>query len=353
MNKEKTIVFSILLLSVGILVYVGLLAARVLPLDTIYGKKLLAQREKDINVNSVGDMFSETDEDADEGRVFKIGLYDGVTRNDVDVSMDYMHRILYIDVEGVDGNYFMEHPLSGSSSNIDDMLFVERGTGAGYEITLNDIYEPVIDYSKDTLTLTLKYPRDVYDYLVVIDPGHGGSDSPGTVWGGVKEESLVLAVGMDIYAYKDELNAEGIGIYMTRTEDEYVALYDRSGFANDLGADLFISLHLNSLDGYESQTTSGVEALYSQSDDTKSSKRLAKILVNEVSDILGARNRGLVEGDDIAIVRDSKVPVALLEGGFMSNSSEFSKLQSDEYQKRMAAGVVGAIRAAREEGIGS
>ena len=76
---------------------------------------------------------------------------------------------------------------------------------------------------------------------VVIDPGHGGSD-PGAVSGKINEKDLNLQVAKIL---KDLLDQKGMTVYMTRSEDRYVGLHQRAEFANNLKADLFVSIHHN------------------------------------------------------------------------------------------------------------
>jgi N-acetylmuramoyl-L-alanine amidase len=91
--------------------------------------------------------------------------------------------------------------------------------------------------------------------------------------------------------------------------------------------------------------------LYSESDDSEySSKRLAQICLDEVSDMLESRKIGLLEGDKIYIVRTSQVPMALIEVGFITNREELSELVTEEYQQLAAEGIYAAIMRAFEEG---
>ena len=69
-----------------------------------------------------------------------------------------------------------------------------------------------------------------------------------------------------------------------------------------------------------------------------------------MSKYAGSRNLGLVKGDSIYIVRTSEVPVALVEGGYMTNKEELEKLITKEYQKKIAMGIYQAINQAFEEG---
>jgi N-acetylmuramoyl-L-alanine amidase len=91
--------------------------------------------------------------------------------------------------------------------------------------------------------------------------------------------------------------------------------------------------------------------MYSESDDaTLSSKKLAQICLDNVVAECGSQDRGLLKGDSIYIIRNSKVPVALIEVGFMTNHEELDKLNSTKYQKKAAQGIYNAIMEAFQEG---
>ena len=98
-------------------------------------------------------------------------------------------------------------------------------------------------------------------------------------------------------------------------------------------------------------SANGTAVMYNELDESElGSKRLAQICLEEVTGQLQSRNRGLVEGDSIYIIRTSKVPVALIEVGFMTNQQELDLLRSEDYQKKAALGIYHAILRAFEEG---
>ena len=137
-------------------------------------------------------------------------------------------------------------------------------------------------------------------------------------------------------------------VYYTRTDDSNPSYDERAGLANKADADLFISIHNNSYS--RSSAIKGTEVIYNPADESEfSSKRLAEICLEEVTGELGSRNRGLIAGSDIHIMHRSKVPVALIEVGFMSNREELKLLNSEEYQDRAAKAVYKAIFRALEE----
>lgn len=77
--------------------------------------------------------------------------------------------------------------------------------------------------------------------VIVIDPGHGGSD-PGAVGNGLVEKEITLRIAQNMEQYLSKYNAE---VILTRKTDIYVSLSDRANIANKLKADYFISIHVN------------------------------------------------------------------------------------------------------------
>ena len=144
---------------------------------------------------------------------------------------------------------------------------------------------------------------------------------------------------------------ENIGVYYTRIHDTNPTRDQRVALANRVEADLVISVHNNASSRGILTNEQGTQVLYSQSDTAQlSSKRLAQICLENVVDTTGSNNMGLLKGDQIRIVRNSEVPVALIEAGFMSNREELELLNTQEYQQLVAEGIYLAIQQAFEEG---
>ena len=173
--------------------------------------------------------------------------------------------------------------------------------------------------------------------LVVLDPGHGG-DHNGAEYGGVKEKDLNLAIASKTASL---LEAEGVTVRMTRSIDQSVDLYARSGLANTLGADLFVSIHCNA--SVEHDDALGVyTCAYSQGTE---SWQLAQILRETMLDATGAADFGMEERPNLAVLRTAQVPAALVECGFMSTPSELALLTQPEYQDKLARGIADGILA--------
>lgn len=168
--------------------------------------------------------------------------------------------------------------------------------------------------------------------LIVIDPGHGGKD-PGTVGSKGTEEAVVLQTSLKL---KNELERMGYTVYMTRTTNEYVNLYDRPAIANSMNATVFVSVHAN---GFKSSAVKGIEVYYGDAED----KKLADLMQKELIAATGAVNRGAKAQPKYVVIKESKMPTVLAELGFMSNPEEERNLMSDAYQEKLAKAMAQAI----------
>lgn len=283
-----------------------------------------------------------------EENEIEMTLPEGVTADDITVECSASDCRLTVFVPGITEDYFYENPLVGSTSHINDLVYSTTDEGAEFEITFDNVFEAQTSVEGDNYYIQFVKPEDLYDKIVVIDPGHGGTSSPGTVRQDIKEADIDLAIGLYL---KDLLQDSGIGVYFTRTEDVDTSLDSRVSLANNTNADLFISIHNNANNSTKMDSTTGTEVLYNELDTTGKSLQLAQICEEEVTGVLGSRSRGVNAGSSIYIIRTSKVPVALIEVGFMSNRSELQQLDSASYQQLAAQGIYNAIMRALEEGL--
>ncbi|MGB8455533.1 MAG: N-acetylmuramoyl-L-alanine amidase [Anaerocolumna sp.] len=203
-------------------------------------------------------------------------------------------------------------------------------------ISLDSIYAPVLYQEEDYIYIDLRRPKDVYDKIVVIDAGHGGKDC-GTFSQGEQyyEKDINLSLVLKL---KKILDKEDFKVYYTRTTDKTLFLNPRVNFANDVEADLFISIHCNSS---ESDKPGGSEVLFNEKQQGNGflSKRLAQIALEEITNITHKENRGLVPGSEMVVVGKSKVPMALIEVAFMSNQEDLNFLLKDENERMIAEAI--------------
>ncbi|PPA70282.1 N-acetylmuramoyl-L-alanine amidase [Jeotgalibacillus proteolyticus] len=172
--------------------------------------------------------------------------------------------------------------------------------------------------------------------IVVIDPGHGGND-PGAVANGLQEKDVNLDVSKRINTL---LQGKGISVLMTRTTDVFISLDDRASFGVRNGADAFVSIHANAA----GSSVSGSETFYSASTDQRSadSKQLATFIQNRLYKAMDHPNRG-VKDAQFRVINSNPLPAALVELGFLTNSSDAQKLASNTYKDRAAKAVADGI----------
>ncbi len=243
-------------------------------------------------------------------------------------------------------------PKPGISDPAEDIGITYKQEGAEklytviIDIVLDSNYAPVLYQDEDNVYIALRRPKDIYDKIVVIDAGHGGKDCGSFSQG---EQYYEKDMNLDIVLkLKEMLDQEDLKVYYTRTEDITLFLNPRVNFANEVEADLFISIHCNS---NESAEPSGSEVLYNENEPNGGlqSKRLAKIALEEITNVTNRVNRGLVPGSEMVIVGKSRIPVALIEVAFMSNRQDLDFLLKDENKENIAEAVYKVILRAFDE----
>jgi N-acetylmuramoyl-L-alanine amidase len=216
--------------------------------------------------------------------------------------------------------------------------------------------------------------------VVVIDPGHGGYDSGTEAGAPLLEKDLALQIALRL---ESELEHRGIPAILTRTGDYFVTLADRTALANKAGADLFISIHLNSS---PDAATTGIETYYLNNTTDRATIRLAA-MENASGDAYGTSAGGdlnyilsdmrqqykanesvglasTIEARTAAdldaslglqvsalgamrgpfyVLVGAQMPSVLVECGFLSNREEAARLASARYQQVLAEGVAEAV----------
>ncbi len=235
----------------------------------------------------------------------------------------------------------------------------------------------------DTVTRS-KQPQQEVVRTIVIDPGHGGMDPGAIGQNGIEEKKVVLDIALalrDLFKKKTKLT-----VYLTRDADRFVPLVDRTKFANEKKADIFVSIHANSIEGNKKKKdgTRGYK-VYFLSEAKNEEDKLAAMRENAVieledkthkydnlQDILiqMAGNEFLRESQDFSIMltetfssclksiprlhlgigqanfwvlNGTYMPSVLVEVGFISNPQEEKDLNDPPVQKSIASGIFEAV----------
>ena len=169
---------------------------------------------------------------------------------------------------------------------------------------------------------------------VIIDAGHGGKDPGATSVLGFYEKGINLSVASKVAWL---LEQRGLRVKMTRTDDYFVELEDRAAIANDLNADLFVSIHS---DSFPKSSRRGY-TIYIAKSASSSSRRAASAIARSMSGT-GLNSFG-VQTAGYHVLTDTRGPAVLVEMGYLSNRSEAALLRSSSFQNRLAQAVADGI----------
>ncbi len=197
---------------------------------------------------------------------------------------------------------------------------------------------------RDTTRPILSGPRSLQGKVIVLDPGHGGND-PGTVGvGSTTEAENVLAIAWEL---KTMLEKAGAEVVMTRqanlnpaqgsafSSQQHGQLAARVATANRSRGQIFLSLHN---DWNENSYVQGTSVYFYKSQDLSLAESLQKALVRQLKTVdLGIRQGNLY------VLRNTNMPAALVEVGFLSNPQEAARLAKPNYRLEVARGLLAGI----------
>lgn len=250
-----------------------------------------------------------------------------------------------------------------------------------------------VEAVKNRLLVTIRTPvqKSLKPKVVIIDPGHGG-ESRGArsaykikgnyVW----EKDIVLQIALKLKKLVDA--SPNLVAYLTRTEDNYVSLYERIKFAEKMKGDIFLSIHCNAIEGFRPTAARGIEIYYWSDSgtvgetnrfleqlendelfnavDTTFNNHLKKILSNILKDELRQQtqasyyfcqilnnslrkypyfqkyNRGIKQAR-FKVLANYSMPAILIETGFLSNKDEARYLVDPSYQQLLAKAIFEAL----------
>lgn len=183
--------------------------------------------------------------------------------------------------------------------------------------------------------------------IVWIDPGHGGAD-PGKVGvGDVLEKDINLQISMLL---KEELEKRDIEVMMTRTEDTDLAdegassrkvsdLNNRCKMMNESDAALTICVHQNS---FTDPAVNGAQVFYCSG--SEDGKKVAELIQTSIRESVDTDNtREIKENDSYYMLKNTGLPIVIVECGFLSNTEETALLSDPEYQAKMAEAIAEGV----------
>ncbi len=176
-------------------------------------------------------------------------------------------------------------------------------------------------------------PAPTGGVIVMIDPGHGGKD-PGAIGiGGLREKDVILPISKKV---AEILRKNGVNAVLTRNTDYFVSLKGRVVMAERRDADLFVSIHANSL-GLSRPDISGLEVYY-----YNSGKRLADAVRKGITRKVKVKDRGIRRAR-FYVLRKTSMPAILVETGYVTGREDAAKLKQTWYRNKMAEGIADGI----------
>lgn len=212
---------------------------------------------------------------------------------------------------------------------------------------------------------------------VVLDAGHGGRDAGAVGAGGIREKDVVLDITRRL---RSRLEAEGIKVIMTRSDDRFISLGQRAALANRHHADLFVSIHANAsrargASGYEvyylseatddaaralavaenaaleletgprlTQSTEAIVWDLLNTENRTTSRELAAVVCRGMRQFLPADNRG-VKSARFYVLKWTQMPAILVEVGFVTNRTEGQRLRVADYRQHVSDGIAHGLLA--------
>lgn len=184
------------------------------------------------------------------------------------------------------------------------------------------------------------------EYTVVLDAGHGSSDSGKVGINGVLEKDINLSISKKT---KKHLEKKGIRVIMTRDKDESLAegengnqkvqdMKARVKRINDTKPDLAVSIHQNS---YHEESIHGAQVFYYEH--SESGEKDARILQEALLAVDPDNTRQVKANTTYYLLKRTEVPILIVECGFLSNQEEAEKLASEDYQKEIAKAIANGI----------
>ncbi len=272
-----------------------------------------------------------------------------------------------------DNNYYV--PAESFFNIINNLSTSSSLTLKTNQISLSRL----IEIPKKIVKVDLKNEKKKWEFkTIVIDAGHGGKDPGAVGYRGTKEKDIALDVAKRLE--KKLIKNMDVKVVMTRDEDVFLRLSDRTKIANENNGSLFISIHTNAaedrrasgfetfligrskneyaarvaarenavleLEGIPGQALTGedlIQATIAQSGFAIYSETFADLVQIEIKKRVQSRDRGVKQAGFVVLARAS-MPNVLVELGFISNPSEEKKLRSPQYRDQLATAIYRAVQ---------
>ena len=257
-----------------------------------------------------------------------IGLPENYDSGNIEISAIAEKNMISIIFKNAGEDFLGKKSIGGTGRYVDRIAYGYEQDELRVDIITTAVTECSYEISEDELLMRLKSPAEVYEHIVLIDPGHGGDDKGSVVYG-IREDEVCYELACRL---RDELKGRGIGAYMTRGEEENPSEEERLAMTDMVSANALIQIHCNA--DAKTRVTNGAELFYNN--------RAAEPLAGAV---YGCFTEGLsVAEPEIREMQGSdNTLVLLLRAGFLTNRQEAVNLENEEFQEEYAKSLADGI----------
>lgn len=319
--------------AVGTIFYLASVKTIVIAEDITAGTGMSQKAEKELRIKPGA------------GEVLRIPLPDGIRADDIVIENRYVDHVINILITGAGESFYSENEPQGSTDKIEYGSYSEVDGVTRLTFELNGLYEHKYNFENSSLYLEFVAPKELYEKIVVIDAAHGGADYGCSVKGTTEKE-----ITLDIVdRLRKKLEATDIRAYYTRIDDTNPELAQRAALANQAGADMLISVHVNA--DAADPGAYGTLTRYNENYVIPlfGNVELADILERQVVTAIDGRAIGLATMQPDEILTYVEVPAASLEVGYLTNATDAALLEKEDYRERIAEGILRAILEAYQQ----
>lgn len=292
-----------------------------LPDETVQHVELRLESEKDVRGS------------------FCIPLPKGIKAENVTMENRYMSKELWLYIQSEEAGFFQEHPVSGDISVLLSGCCEEQEEGVILKLSMSRVMEYRSTMEGGVLKIVWYEPHELYDYVVLLDPewGNGGKEKPAG-------EDITLQVAKCV---QKKFSLENVRLYLVRPEEKEAAPGDRTAFAEEVEADLYLRLSVAQADTEESY---GILGYYNDEYFIPEfgNADLADLAARLVTIAASNRATGLQSVGEESILKELRIPAAEVSLGYLSNPQEKYLLEQESYQEKLADGILNAVSEAVE-----
>lgn len=296
------------------------------------GKKISYSSKTNNNTDNNTDINSDNNDYAFKATI-TLARPSDIAKGNISCTDDYHNKRLVVTIPGNYTTFYNNNKPSLPSGVSFSHSYSSSSGKTSLIFTTNSINGWRVKENNSNILIMNGTPTKMFKNVIVLDPGHGGND-PGACYEDLyKEADFTLEIVKE--AARLFNSNSNYKVYCTRLSNTLPSgiskVYDRRTFANDLKADIFVSVHINS---YSDSSATGTETLYNSSNNVSNSGglscyKLASIVQTYMQAATGFKDRGIKVDSSLSVLNKNNNPAVLTEVGFISNLSEAKKMAAN------------------------